>query len=324
MTSHTDRCEFNRRIRALVLSAAVLACAHGCLPPSEDTTGRPTGPATTTTKVAAAGVDVKMLDLFGDWFFILRTADGQPVFTRRGDFELRADGKIAYANDWIAQGFKADEHGQAREDKLRDLKILIGQAGPVQGTTRVQLEGNVNPEDARVGDTVDATFDVFDGNGAATTICVQVKVAAKDDTGTQLQFDVYLGSAAGELLNRASIGFASDGNITGQSSLQVVGTSPPVNFSLELDKMQTSSRMDASLSATSQDGLGTSTLDGYRIRNDGTILGEYSNGAEFVVGQFVIARFDNPENLAALPGRSDLFTETTESGKPRPAVSVAE
>ena len=53
-------------------------------------------PATTSAKVAPAGSGVAMLDLTGDWFFILRTPDGDAVFTQRGDFVLRTDGKVVY------------------------------------------------------------------------------------------------------------------------------------------------------------------------------------------------------------------------------------
>ncbi len=297
----------------------------GCTPVVDPGTGQPAGPTMTDTRVAPAGGGVAMLDLFGNWFFILRTPDGEAVFTQRGDFALRADGKLVYDGTWYAQGFKADEEGELRTDKLRDLKIVIGEASPVRATTRVRLAGNVNPEDADVGDAVvDTSFRVFDAQGAWSTVYVLVSLTGKSDSETSLQFDVRLGSASGTLLARATLRFDGDGAVVGQSVVQVSSGSPTLSFNLELDAMQASSRRDPSLAMTSQDGLGTGTLQSYTIGNDGGITGRYSNGLNLLLGQFVIAAFDSPSELAPVAGRSDLFTETAASGSPRPAISVAE
>lgn len=319
------RCSLRSTCRAIgsIAVLAGLACAAGCMPTDGDST--PWMPETTTTRIAPANDGVRMLDLFGDWFFIMRTADGQPVFTARGDFTVSPDdGRIVYDANYIVQGFRVDGDGKLMIDKLRDLRIEIGSAGPVRGTSRVVLEGNVNPDDVAVGDLVDATFGVFDDNGIATSIYVAIKLVAKMETGVAVQLDVRLESADGELLNRAAIGFDSSGALVDQPTVRVVSVSPPLTFSLELDKLTASGRINTSLEAGAQDGLGESTLGGYRIRNDGTIVGQYSNDAEFVVGRFVIARFDNAKGLAPVPGRNDVFVPTAESGSPRPAVSVAE
>ena len=311
-------------VRALGAAAMTMTFAAGCTPVVNPSGGGATGPATTSAKVAPAGSGVAMLDLTGEWFFILRTPDGEAVFTQRGDFELRADGKIVYDDGWYIQGFKAEDDGALRTDKLRDLKIVIGQASPVHATTRVQIKGNVNPEDAEVGDETDTTFTVYDAAGEAATIYVAAVMAATDATGTQLQFDVRLDSASGSLLARATFRFDADGAIEGESVLQVSSGTPTLSFDVEVDAVETSSRKDSSIALASQDGVGNGTLTSYAIGNDGAIVGEYSNGLDLLLGQYVIASFASPSDLAAVSGRNDLFTETTASGTPHPAVSVAE
>jgi flagellar hook protein FlgE len=310
-----------------------MLCVSGCTTttfpvdnpnaPSQSTP--PAGPATTTTKITPAGNGVSMLDLLGSWFFILRDADGNALFTQRGDFELRDDdGKIMYDDTWYVQGFKADDQGTLRTDKLLDLKIVIGQPSPVNATSQARLKGNVNPEDAEVGDVIDTTFKVYDADGESTEVYVAAMLTAKNAAGTQLRFDVRLGGPKGVLLGRETFGFDTDGNIEGQAVLRVSSGSPALSFNVQLDAMEASSRKDPSLELKSQDGIGNGTLASYLIGNDGSITGKYTNGLKLLLGQFMIAQFDDPAGLAPVKGRSDLFTETEASGSPRPAISVAD
>jgi flagellar hook protein FlgE len=305
-----------------------LAGVVGCVPGWWLPTGDPNaanGPPTTTARVAPAGNGVAMIDLFGKWFFILRTSDGQPVFTQRGDFTLSADGKIVYAENWYVQGFKGDDLGQLRTDKLRDLKVVIGQASPVWSTKTVQLEGNVNPEDLAVGDKVSTTFQIYDSNGDPHDVCVVLTVAGKDDTETQLQLDVYEGVEGGTLMGHSIFRFDGEGDIIGTSVLSVgMEGTPPIVFDLDLSRVMASSRRDTGIQMASQNGMGKGTLESYKIGNDGRILGHYSNGLEPVLGQFVVASFDNSDGLAPVQGRNDLFLATDASGPPRPAVSNAQ
>ncbi|MBN1343154.1 MAG: flagellar hook-basal body complex protein [Phycisphaerae bacterium] len=309
----------------VILTVSVVALGlAGCTPYLPSGTTKPTGPSTTDTRVAPAGSGVAMLDLFGDWFYVLRTADGDAVFTQRGDFELRGDGKLVYDDAYVVQGFRADDEGELLTDKFRDLKIDIGQPSPVRATTRVQLKGNVNPDDSDVGDKVATSIKVFDDAGKATTIYIAAVVTGKDADGTDLRFDVRLKASNGTLIARATFRFDADGDVDGLSILQISNASPQLDFDLELDKVTTSSRKDTSLALGSQDGYGTGKLQSYTIGNDGAITGKFSNGLKLLLGQFVIASFTSPEDLGPLPGRSDLFTATDASGQPKPAVSVAE
>jgi flagellar hook protein FlgE len=266
-----------------------------------------------------------MVDLFGKWFFILRTPDGQAVFTQRGDFTLNNEGKIVYADNWYAQGFKGDEQGQLRTDKLRDLKIVIGQASPVWATKTVQLEGNVNPEDVAVADKISTTFQVYDSNGDPKGVCAVLTVAGKDDAETQFQLDVYEGAEGGALMGHSIFRFDGEGNIIGTSVLSVgLEGTPPIVFDLDLSGVMASSRRDTGIQMASQNGMGKGTLESYKIGNDGRIIGHYSNGLDQVLGQFVVASFDNSDGLVPVQGRNDLFQATEASGPPRPAVSNAQ
>ncbi|MCF8150259.1 MAG: flagellar hook protein FlgE [Burkholderiaceae bacterium] len=61
-----------------------------------------------------------------------------------------------------------------------------------------------------------------------------------------------------------------------------------------------------------QDGYAAGTLAGFKIGNDGTLLGNYTNGQTQVVGQAVLATFRNPQGLQPLG--NNIWSQTPESG----------
>lgn len=63
-----------------------------------------------------------------------------------------------------------------------------------------------------------------------------------------------------------------------------------------------------------QDGYTSGNLVGIGIDGDGIILGRYSNGQSFNIGQIVLADFSNPNGLANIGGNQ--WVRTTASGDP--------
>ena len=62
-----------------------------------------------------------------------------------------------------------------------------------------------------------------------------------------------------------------------------------------------------------QDGYAAGTLAGFQIGNDGTVLGNYTNGQSQVVGQAVLATFRNPQGLQPLG--NNVWAQTPDSGE---------
>jgi flagellar hook protein FlgE len=62
-----------------------------------------------------------------------------------------------------------------------------------------------------------------------------------------------------------------------------------------------------------QDGYAAGTLAGFQIGNDGTVLGNYTNGQSQVVGQTVLATFRNPQGLQPLG--NNVWAQTPDSGE---------
>ncbi|MCE1905858.1 flagellar hook protein FlgE, partial [Enterobacter hormaechei] len=54
-----------------------------------------------------------------------------------------------------------------------------------------------------------------------------------------------------------------------------------------------------SISAPKQDGYAAGEFKGYRIEQDGRVIGTYTNEQSQLLGQIVLTNFANPEGLAA-------------------------
>ena len=73
----------------------------------------------------------------------------------------------------------------------------------------------------------------------------------------------------------------------------------PANFSLSfLNSMQQNTGAN-NIVATNQNGYKPGDLVSYQINNDGTVVGNYSNEQQQVLGQIVLANFANNEGLAS-------------------------
>lgn len=85
------------------------------------------------------------LAIQGNSFFVL--GDGaKQVFTRAGNFQLDADGRLINPNNgFTVQGINADALGNfSAASSVTDIKLPLGQKSPAQPTTTVNLTGNLD------------------------------------------------------------------------------------------------------------------------------------------------------------------------------------
>lgn len=85
----------------------------------------------------------------------------------------------------------------------------------------------------------------------------------------------------------------------------------PVKFSLG---GTTSYATSFSVNNLSQDGYGPGSLTGLSVGEDGSIVGQYSNGQTKTVGAVALTNFNRPEGLLSVG--KNLLVETTASGTP--------
>ena len=98
------------------------------------------------------------LAIQGDAFFV--TGNGrQTYYTRAGNFQLDADGRlVAPNNGFVVQGRMADQQGQILSNAgVQDIILPFGQKSPARATTSVSLAGNLDSRQVPSGTIMQTT-----------------------------------------------------------------------------------------------------------------------------------------------------------------------
>ncbi len=116
---------------------------------------------------------------------------------------------------------------------------------------------------------------------------------------TQFSFD-----STGNSLT-TSVGITAGGTTftVDTTGVQMLGNAPAST---------TSGQAIASNTSYTQNGLPQGTFNGVQINPDGTVVGQYTNGATKVLYQIPLALFNSPDNMQALSGQ--VYAPTQDSG----------
>lgn len=173
-----------------------------------------------------------------------------------------------------------------------------------------------------IGDGTTSSFGVFDSLGTLVDVRLRWALESKSDSGTTWRF--YAESAgdtdASPVIGTGTVTFDPNGQFVGATGTQLtidrsgVGAGTPLAFNLDFSKLAGLATPDGASDVVmaSQDGAAAGIMQGYRIDEDGTITGLYSNQQEKILGQVALATFINDEGLLAQS--SNLFTEGPNSG----------
>lgn len=280
----------------------------------------------------------------GDSFFVARKGN-QSFYTRSGNFQVDADGKlVAPTNGFIVQGRVAVNGVFA--DGISDIVLPFGQKTAATATANVKLGGNV---DASVTD-----FDIADPDGAgpltggfnADTRGVPVNadswtetsITSYDSLGTKHDVKIYLyktganawnwevdqagliaaGIPAASITGSGSLTFNSDGTLNAASS-NTVSFDPPgadsMSINVDFGEGVNGITQFASTSTAvlrDQDGYTSGTLQNFSIDRTGVITGSFTNGVNVSLGQIVLADFNNPAGLIRIG--DNMYQESGNSG----------
>lgn len=242
----------------------------------------------------------------------LPVTDGSSVFmTRNGALGVDSEGTLVQLATKMRVLAAPTSTGAV--DPSRTIKLPVGQANVAQGTTKVNLAGNL---DARVatGDSQGVTATVYDSLGAPRTIQLTLT-----RTATPGAWSVAGSSADGALTlgGTPEVTFDTNGKIT-SAPLNVnlaltnpSGAAPSQDFSLDLGTV-TQFAQTNSLALSSQDGLPPGTLSSVTIRDNGDIAGVFSNGLTRVLGKLATATFANTEGMESVG--DSLYRASANSG----------
>jgi flagellar hook protein FlgE len=282
----------------------------------------------------------------GDSFFVVRKGN-QSFFTRSGNFQVDADGRlVAPTNGFIVQGRVATNG--VFQDGIGDIRLPFGQKTSARATTGMNLAGNLDAS-APVFDTSDpdgagplsggfnATTRNVDANRDSWT---ETSISTFDSLGTKYDVKIYLyktspsewtwevdptslvaaGVPGGSISGGGTLTFGPDGTLA-SPALQTIAFDPPgadpVSITMDPGSGVNGLTQFASTSTAvlrDQDGYTSGTLQNFSIDRTGLITGAFTNGVSVALGQIVLADFNNPAGLLRIG--DNMYSESSNSGGP--------
>jgi len=208
------------------------------------------------------------------------------------------------------------------------MKSFAGQLSA--GSNGIKITQSINAA------THAASIDVFDSLGTKHTVRTEYRKEGYIydsngvKTGSQWHMTVsvpepgVIGGQVRENMVEGSIVFNSDGSLASYTPASITytannGSAPNQTIQLNLGTANrfdgiTSFDNDSNTSGISQDGFTGGDLDGIRIDSSGTLVGSFTNGRSFGLGQIAMAKFTNDIGLESDGG--DVFIQTANSGDP--------
>lgn len=253
------------------------------------------------------------LAIQGDGFFVLESA-GNRMYTRAGSFNFDGAGNLTAPGGARVMGWLADPNGNIDyAQPLETVSLPLTQVIEPIVTETVSLGGNL-PADTAIGDSHITVISVYDSIGNAHELLATFTKTSANTWTISAEID---GVAA--TLDTTTVTFDTAGALTSASTINLTGITPPGAAPLDFDiDLATDAPLvqfggTASMAAYSQDGNAIGFMRSFIIGEDGTILGQFSNGWNKTLGAIATASFTNPAGL--MRGGESMYSETINSGE---------
>jgi len=287
-----------------------------------------------TSSVALANSD-KTFTTIADLRAALQTqarADGGPLGTNAIEVIVNEQGKLEISNT-----------GTGAEDYSINLRITSISTPDISENERFttnMLALNTVIPNGTAGKAYSQSFnaathsssiDVFDSLGSKHTLRMEFRKTSLDsETGSTWDMKISVPSPAtiDTVIpydeKTGEVKFNSDGSLAAYNPPNVSftgnnGSSPNQQIDLEFGTANafdgmTSFDSSSATSGISQDGYTGGDIVGIRIDQSGALIGSFSNGRSFALGQIGMAKFTNNEGLATEGG--NVYIQTANSGDP--------
>lgn len=264
----------------------------------------------------------------GDGFLVLKNPAGGTIYGRGGNLQVNKNGALLTATGEKVQGWVGTNGVVDSNGPVGDITIPVGTLRPASATTAISFDMNLNAA-ASAGppaDTFAGSIEVYDSLGVSHIVSVNftkstnpgewnysvsipnsdVTAPVTPVTGT-INFDT-----SGKLVNPPVTGPFPALAVTGLSS-----GAADMNITWNLyngaNPRLTQFAQTSAISAIGQDGNPAAQLIRVGLGDSGSVLAQYSNGEQVLVGQLAMASVRNPESLLSvgnnayqLSGRSAL------------------
>lgn len=201
--------------------------------------------------------------------------------------------------------------------------FVVKRVGSTQeGRLNLDLDNEIQ---AATGESAATKTSIFDSRGIAVTLNSTIYLDSVNNEGSTWKVlyaspDNSNGTDSSQILGSSILRFDNNGRIANDSNPAVTiqlsnreGTDP-LTFENNYEGVFSMGFPSSQVGATNQDGLARGELVSYAVLQDGTINGKFSNGGSRPIGQFLLAKFPNPEGLIA--GPNSLFMQSLTSGEP--------
>ncbi|MBM3464103.1 MAG: flagellar hook protein FlgE [Armatimonadetes bacterium] len=268
--------------------------------------------------------------LSGKGFFVVQQTGCPPQYTRDGSFSLDADGNLVNSEGLYVQGWFAQPNGQINTGVLpTDLSIPLGQQALAQATTEVDYGGTLDAS-TPVAPSPDSTrttaVEIFDALGTPHVMHMDFQKVAPNTWNYTMSFpgDPAVASVTpNQAVNQVvynGVGQPVSGTTPNFTITFTSGAQTPQTINLDLTQTNQLDITDTgtppspthTIDAIAQNGFTQGTLDTFNIAQDGTIVGQYSNGQFRPLAQLAVANFINPGGLVRTS--SNNYIESVNSG----------
>lgn len=254
------------------------------------------------------------LAIQGDGFFMLGLGSDR-FYTRAGSFTFDEVGNLTAPDGLQVLGWTAASDGTIdTQGAIGKIQLPVAQVIDPQVTSVVEMGGNLS-SDLAVGEVHNTSIVVYDSIGTGHELSVQFEKTAPNAWDLTATID---GTAV--TTTPGSISFASDGTLSGATSIGISGFAPPgadpMAFTVDLAGTSPVVQFGGSSTAEAftQDGQAIGFLRAFAVADDGTITSQFSNGETKVMAQVATATFNNPAGLARIG--STYFSSSPNSGEP--------
>jgi flagellar hook protein FlgE len=255
----------------------------------------------------------------GDGFFILKSADGSQLYSRAGNFQLDAQGRLIGSGGEAVQGWSGTVSGVDPNGPIGDIVVPAGALRPASATTTLTLSLNLNAAGAVGEPTGSFTTgaQVFDSLGTAHTVSfafTKTGPNAWSYTATMPGEDFTSGTAGTpQQVATGTLVFDASGNLTtpappGTVDIKATGLADGAAdlsmawslYGADATSKITQMALPSGLSASDQDGYAAAQVLSVSMGDGGKIQARLSNGEDTTVGQLALADFRNPTSLESV------------------------
>lgn len=244
----------------------------------------------------------------GDGFFVVGNGI-ENLYTRAGSLTLDANGNLTTPEGMLVQGWQSDGSGVINTNAgIGPVQIRVGELLPPTQSSNIDLGGNLSA-DAAIGTATTLTVSAYDDQGLAVPLNLTFTKSAANQwtvTGTAgqpavaiaLTDNVLTFDGSGEMTVPADRGINIAGgvipNMPAAITIALGGATQPGRL--------TQYAGSSSAAITQQNGSPAGSLQSFNVGQDGTVVGNYSNGRTRPIAQVALAVFTNPGGLERIAG----------------------